>query len=95
MKYFLTREEIEHPYANITVMLEDKRKKAEQMRKTVFAKITASPETLADKLVFYDNDTGGYMSTITNKGVNEWSGTYNSEAEAIAATVAKLKEVEK
>lgn len=60
---------------------------------TVFEIITASPEVLAPMLVFYDYDTGGYESTITNKGVNEWSGSYNSEPEAIAATLARLKEV--
>lgn len=94
---FLTREEIEHPYANLAVMLEDKRRKAEQMSKTVFARITASPEVLAEKLVYCNVTvkelpdivelTTGWYSTIIPKKV--WS----NEEEAIAATAEKLKEV--
>lgn len=88
---FLTREEIEHPYANLAVMMEDKRRKAEQMSETVFVKITASPEVLAPCFVEkhsdqWDDDDYAYYSYLTK----EW---YATEDKAIAATVAKLKEV--
>jgi hypothetical protein len=88
---YLTREEIEHPYANLAVMLEDKRKKAEQMSNTVFHHITASPEVLAEKfigLIFDHRFTSKYRyySMLTGE-------FYNSREEAHAATVAKLKEV--
>jgi hypothetical protein len=92
---FLTREEIEHPYANLTVMLEDKRRKAEQMRRTVFARITSSPEALAEKLVF----AIGRIVPDYNHVVTLWYSTiipditFETRTEAIAATVAKLKEV--
>ena len=63
--------------------------------KTLFDRITASPEVLAEKLVFqfigYDGSGlfhGYWKSTIT-----DWD--YNTKSEAIAATVAKLKEVAK
>ena len=62
---------------------------------TVFERITASEEVLAEKLVYwtlieYDGKIHTHwMSTITGEVI------YDSEAEAIAATVAKLKEVEK
>lgn len=89
---FLTREEIEHPYANLAVMIEDKRKKAEQMRRTVFARITASPEVLAEKLVYKALAVGNnrvtyscWKSTITEE-------SYRTKEEAVSATVAKLKE---
>lgn len=92
---FLTREEIEHPYANLAVMLEDKRRKAEQMSKTVFAKITASPEALAPKFVYHvtsfldglDKPKKIWYSTLIN---NQY---FNTELEAKRATVARLKEV--
>ena len=89
---FLTREEIEHPYANLAVMIEDKRKKAEQMRRTVFARITPSPEVLAEKLVYLVRDSYNgaanyhWRSTIIDKA-------WKTKPEAIAATVAKLKGV--
>ena len=65
---------------------------------TVFDRITASPEVLAEKLLYCTENTeivGGlmyrykcYVSTII-------PGVYfEKESEAIAATVAKLKEVE-
>ena len=103
---FLTREEIEHPYANLAVMLEDKRKKAEQMHRTVFDRITQSPEVLAEKLVYstyikikkplYDWKRRQIANRWVLRGV--WGSsvtdeTYSTKAEAIAATVAKLKEV--
>lgn len=88
---FLTREEIEHPYANLAVMLEDKRRKAEQMSKTVFSCITQSEETLAEKLVYAVHYDGLYFwhSTLIYP-----SFPFETREEAIAATVAKLKEVE-
>ena len=62
---------------------------------TVFETITTSPEVLAEKLVYEaitcDGDghvLSGYRSTITK-------GFWLSELEAIAATVEKLKEVER
>lgn len=71
---------------------------------TVFDRITQSPEVLAEKLVYVikqlftisgtsRENPGGYevktkwFSTIVD-------GDFDSEAEAIAATVAKLKEEE-
>jgi hypothetical protein len=57
---------------------------------TVFDRITASPEVLAVEFVgmMYDRVSGEdrYYSMFTGE-------FYNSYAEAIAATVAKLKEV--
>lgn len=91
---YLTRDEIEHPYANLAVMLEHKRRRAEQMRKTMFARITSSPEVLAPKLVYsfacYDRMGVYWRSTIVKDDV-DWS----TKEEAIAATVEKLKEIEK
>lgn len=60
---------------------------------TVFDRITASPEVLAPKLVYwtlieYDGKIHTHwMSTITGEVI------YDSEPEAIAATVEKLKDV--
>lgn len=76
-----------------------------QPKPTVFQKITASPEVLAPKLVYVikqlftisgtsRENPGGYevktkwFSTIVD-------GDFDSESEAIAATLAKLEEVEK
>ena len=52
---------------------------------TLFDRITASPEVLAEKLV-YDVEWC-WFSTIL------WNGVWSSKEEAIAATVEKLKEV--
>lgn len=57
---------------------------------TLFHRITASPEALAPLLVFLDE--WGFHSAITDKGVNEDLGAYDTEEEAIAATLAELKE---
>lgn len=90
---YLTRDEIEHPYANLTVMLEDKRRKVEQMSKTVFARITVSPEVLAEKLVYLVRDSYNgaanyyWCSTVADDGM------WRTKQEAITATVAKLKGV--
>ena len=98
MKCFLTREEIEHPYANLAVMIEDKRRKAEQMSKTVFDRITASPEVLAEEFVEPYTRWGedGHLETLWRSNFRELSGMlFDTKEEAIAATVAKLQEVEK
>jgi hypothetical protein len=59
---------------------------------TLFARITASPEVLAPEFVemMYDRVSGDYRyySVLTGE-------FYNSREEAIAATLEKLKEVEK
>lgn len=55
---------------------------------TVFDRITTSPEVLAEKLVYYLRYGNCYASSII-------SDVFKSREEAIAATVAKLKEVEK
>jgi hypothetical protein len=56
-------------------------------RKTVFDRITASPEVLAEDLVY---ESGAmWMSTLIT------DATFDTLEEAIAATVEKLKEVEK
>ena len=57
---------------------------------TVFDRLTASPEVLAEKLVYYLPGVGWYFSTLFD-GDTCWK----NKAEAIAATVAKLSEVEK
>jgi hypothetical protein len=69
--------------------------KFEQKQQTVFKTITASPEVLAEKLVFW-------MSWHKANGSVEWvavstivKGEWETREEAIAATVARLKEVEK
>ena len=86
---YLTRDEIEHPYANLTVMLEDKRRRAEQMSKTVFARITASPEVLAEQFV--------YLAMADEQGRDYWGSSlmgnefWRTKEEAIAATVAMLR----
>jgi hypothetical protein len=58
---------------------------------TVFHKITSSPEVLAPEFVgmMYNRVCGNYLNYSMLTG--EW---YATHAEAIAATVAKLKEVE-
>lgn len=58
--------------------------------KSVFDRITASPEVLADKLVYQIYDCDGYewwTSTLCN--YTQWE----LKSEAIAATVAKLNKV--
>lgn len=63
--------------------------RVQQLSKTVFAKITTSPEMLAPNFIYhidYGEAGGGYVSTIVK-------GLWHTESEAIAATVKKLKEV--
>lgn len=58
----------------------------EKPKPTVFQQITASPEVLADNLVYYLPEIDKYTSEII-------ADFYKERAEAIAATVARLKEV--
>lgn len=58
--------------------------------KTLFDQLTASPEVLAEKLVFITVTAWGetvYISTIIRDGM------FKTREEALAATVAKLNEV--
>ena len=62
----------------------------EPKKPTLFDRITSSPEVLAEKLVFEifckeDPDIKGWTSAFTD--------VHETKSEAIAATVAKLKEV--
>ena len=61
-------------------------------KSSLFDKITASPETLAPLLV--SANEWGFHSAITDKGINEYLGAYETEEEAIVATLAELKEVQ-
>lgn len=64
------------------------RHKWRDVESSLFDRITASPETLAKKLVFWRVDRYDdfyYCSTILD-------GLWDTEDEAVAATVAKLKE---
>lgn len=58
----------------------------EEKPKTIFNQITASPEVLAPYLVFFSARDNGWCSMLT-------AGSYDTYKEAIAATVAKLKEM--
>lgn len=61
---------------------------------SVFDRITASPEVLAEKLVYCDDEGVYWHSTIVfSKMFPDCLEDFKTEAEAIAATVAKLKEV--
>ena len=67
---------------------------------TVFHRITTSPEVLAPHFVYYDQDEYPAVTTIDGKEVElRWRSMickeryYETEEQAIAATVAKLKEV--
>ena len=75
----------------------------ERDKPTVFHRITASPEVLAEKLVYQrnckiihqnDKSTMEYW-TYSWKSSVITGQSFETKAEAIAATVAKLKEVEK
>lgn len=63
---------------------------ADFVEPTVFDTITSSPEVLAEKLVYWEQNPpeSGWTSEIIR-------GVYRKREEAIAATVAKLEEVEK
>lgn len=67
---------------------------ADFVEPTIFDRITASPKVLAEKLVYqfigYDGNGlfhGYWKSTITDED-------YTTKEEAIAATVARLEEIE-
>ncbi len=66
---------------------------------TVFEKITASPEVLAEKFIFKQwnafDAKWGWFSLLLMDGYTIDSPWFESYEEAIAATVTKLKEVEK
>jgi hypothetical protein len=65
-------------------------------RKTVFDRITASPEVLAAEFVEPYTRWGedGYLETLWRSNFRELSGMlFDTKEEAIAATVARLKEV--
>lgn len=57
-----------------------------EQKQTLFDRITQSPETLAEKLVYYLRYGNCYASSII-------SDVFKSKEEAFAATVEKLKEV--
>lgn len=61
---------------------------------TVFEEITESPETLAETLVYCEQPEYQY-SCASWRSVVLGSVSYARKSEAIAATVAKLKEVAK
>lgn len=72
--------------------------KFEPKQQTVFNRIAASPEVLAEKLVYwcleeeFGECIGVYRSTLFDDTTDQY---WYTEREAIAATVARLKEVEK
>ena len=81
------------PHSGIAVYW--KKCETTQETPTIFDRITASPEVLAEYMVYsewvetFDRPLLVYRSTILG------SKHFKSYAEAIAATVARLKEVEK
>ena len=86
------------PKAVKTVVLQDNKWSIiEEKKPTIFDRITASPEVLAPKFVYYvtsfldglDKPKKIWYSTLIN---NQY---FKTELEAKRATVAKLKEVEK
>jgi hypothetical protein len=62
-------------------------------QQTVFHRITASPEVLAEKLTYWQYDPEQSRCGWTNNIIV--GELYKNYHEAIAATVEKLKEVEK
>ena len=71
----------------------------EPKKPTVFDRITQSPEVLAPKFVYrtwsaLKADFVWHSTILEGKTSNDFV-TFKTEAKAIAATVAKLKEVEK
>ena len=89
---FLTQDEINNPYADIPTMIEDKKRKQVQMKQTVFDSITQSPEVLAKELVTTTYDEYKDCTVYWAWQGNGRREAYYTKAEAIAATVAKLKE---
>ena len=66
---------------------------------TIFDRITASPEVLAENIVVpiiveYSGDVL-WVSPLLQKDASKRATFFDSKEESIAATVAKLKEVEK
>ncbi len=71
--------------------------KGEQPKQTVFEKITSSLEVLAEEFVEPYTTWGadGYLNKMWRTNFRDLSGMlFDTREEAIAATVAKLKEVE-
>ena len=69
---------------------DDDKREIDVLPMTLFDRVTASPEVLAERLVYITVTAWGetvYMSTIIRDGM------FKTREEAIAATVAKLKEV--
>ena len=67
------------------------------IRRTLFDHITASPEVLAEEFVETYTRWGedGYLETLWRPNFRELSGIlFDTKEEAIAATLAKLKEIE-
>ena len=67
---------------------------------TLFHRITASPEVLAEEMVFLKDVVCSFNAKDNTNFVEQWISTvcndvYPSKHEAIAATVERLKEVEK
>lgn len=78
----------------------------EPQGKTLFDRITASPEVLAEKLVYptygiisrtwdFEKDDWGTAEPSWSSAVIPSDRCYSTKEDAIAATVARLKEVEK
>jgi hypothetical protein len=83
----LTQDEINNPYADIRTMIEDKKRKQEQIKKTMFHHITQSQEVLAENLVYRYDGNGTWRSFLL------YGYEFLTKEEAYAATVAKLNEV--
>jgi hypothetical protein len=62
-------------------------------KQTLFERITQSPEVLAEKLVYYDCDGYWHSTIVFCRMFPDCFEDFNTEAEAIAATLAKLKEI--
>ena len=72
--------------------------KKQKKENTLFDRITQSPEVLAEEFVEPYTRWGadGHLETLWRSNFRELSGMlFDTKEEAIAATVAKLKEVEK
>lgn len=59
---------------------------------SVFARITTSPEVLAETLVIPDEDHNGWYSVIIPTDYGQYFKWFSTKEAAHAATVAKLKE---
>ena len=91
---YLTRDEAEHPYDNITTMLDDKRRKAEQLSNTLFSKIARSPRAMANAMVskHVDYTADGYRVVFWRSSVLPYI-QFDKYTDAVDATLTKLLEV--